>query len=193
AARLAGGIGVVKTDFVEVPSQMFEEWMSDKSVLKKLSSHYQSGQPLPDELIDKLIFMKKFDSGSFVLRQCCLSFISLEFFKDGKIKDIDSITEALFEKYQSHLQFDDQTHFHASFGHLVGYGAKYYSYMWAKVFALDLFYDVKKRGLFDPAVGKELVAKVLSKGGSVDPEELLKDFLGRKPTQDAFLSDMGIE
>jgi len=194
ATQMASFAGTsVKTDFVEVPSQMFEEWMSDKSVLKKLSSHYQSGQPLPDELIDKLIYMKKFNSGSFVLRQCCLSFISLEFFKDGKIKDIDSITKALFEKYQSHLQFDDQTHFHASFGHLVGYGAKYYSYMWAKVFALDLFYDVKKRGLFDPAVGKELVAKVLSKGGSVDPEELLKDFLGRKPDQNAFLSDMGIE
>ena len=194
ATQMASFAGTsVKTDFVEVPSQMFEEWMSDKSVLKKLSSHYQSGQPLPDELIDKLIYMKKFDSGSFILRQCCLSFISLEFFKDGKIKDADLIIKNLFTKYQSHLQFDEQTHFHTSFGHLVGYGAKYYSYMWSKVFALDLFYDVKKRGLFDPAVGKELVSKVLSKGGSVDPEELLKDFLGRKPTQDAFLSDMGIE
>ncbi len=199
--QMAGFAGTaVKTDFVEVPSQMFEEWMSDKSVLKKLSSHYQTGEPLPDELIDKLIGLKRLGagylvlgSGHFVLRQCWLSFISLEFFKDGKVKDLDGIVKNLFEKHQSHLEFDEQTHHHASFGHLVGYGAKYYSYMWSKVFALDLFYEIKKRGLFDVAVGKELVAKVLCKGGSVDPEQLLQDFLGRKPNQNAFLNDIGIE
>ena len=88
ATQMAGFAGTsVKTDFVEVPSQMFEEWMSDKSVLKKLSSHYQTGQPLPDELIDKLIEVKKFDSGKFCFTSMLLSFISLEFFKDGKIKD----------------------------------------------------------------------------------------------------------
>jgi thimet oligopeptidase len=194
ATQMAGFAGTsVKTDFVEVPSQMFEEWMADKSVLKKLSSHYQTSDPLPDELIDKLIQLKKFDSGNFILRQCCLSFVSLEFFKDGKIKNPDQIIKNLFSKYQPHLKFDDQTHFYASFGHLVGYGAKYYSYMWSKVFSLDLFYDIKKRGLFDPEIGKEFAAKVLSKGGSVDPEKLLQDFLGRKPNQNAFLKDLGIE
>lgn len=182
----------VKRDFVEVPSQMFEEWVYDKNVLKQLSSHYKTGQPLPDELIDKLIALKNFEAGHFLVRQCVLSLIALEMFKDGKIKDSDVIVKNLNEKYLDYMLFDNKTHFQASFGHLIGYGAKYYGYMWSKVFALDLFYEIKKRGLTDPSVGKELASKVLCKGGSVDPEQLLQDFLGRKPSQDAFLQDLGI-
>lgn len=185
------GLGV-KHDFVEVPSQMFEEWIYDKDVLKKLSSHYQTGQVLPDELIDKLVALKKFDAGHFLVRQCVLSLIALEMFKDGKIKDSDSIVKDLYEKYIDYMLYDQQTHFQASFGHLIGYGAKYYGYMWSKIFALDLFYEIKKRGLTDSSIGKEFVSKILCKGGSVDPEQLLQDFLGRKPSQDAFLQDMGI-
>ncbi len=185
------GLGV-KHDFVEVPSQMFEEWIYDKNTLKMLSSHYQTGQSLPDELIDKLIALKKIDAGHFLVRQCVLSLIALEMFKDGKIKDSDLIVKNMYEKHLDYMLCDDQAHFQASFGHLIGYGAKYYSYMWSKVFAIDLFYEIKKRGLNNPSVGKELVSKVLCKGGSVDPEQLLQDFLGRKPSQDAFLHDMGI-
>jgi thimet oligopeptidase len=193
ATQMANFAGLsVKHDFVEVPSQMFEEWIYDKDTLKKLSSHYQTGQPLPDELIAKLIALKKIDAGHFLVRQCVLSLIALEMFKDGKIKDSDAIVKSLYEKHLDYMLHDDQTHFQASFGHLIGYGAKYYSYMWSKVFALDLFYEIKKRGLNNPLVGKELVSKVLCKGGSVDPELLLQDFLGRQPSQDAFLHDMGI-
>lgn len=193
ATELPGCAGTaVKTDFVEVPSQMFEEWMYEKDVLRLVSSHYKTGQPLPDDMIQKLVDLKKFDSGLFVSRQCWLSTISLEFFKDGKEKDTDSIIKSLSQKMVNYLKFDDRTHFQASFGHLTDYGAKYYSYMWSKVYSLDLFYEIKRRGLMDPAVGRDFVNKVLAKGGSADPNQLLKDFLGREPNDQAFLQDLGM-
>lgn len=193
ATKLAGCAGTsVKTDFVEVPSQMFEEWLYEKDVLRLVSKHYKTGQPLPDQMIEKLVALKKFDSGLFVSRQCWLSSISLEFFKDGKYKDTDLIIKTLSEKMVNFVNFDEQTHFQASFGHLTGYGAKYYSYMWSKVFSLDLFCEIKRRGLMDPAVGHDFVEKVLGRGGSADPNELLKDFLGREPNEQAFLHDLGM-
>ena len=193
AARLAGGIGVVKTDFVEVPSQMFEEWVYEKDVLKLVSKHYKTGQPLPDEIIQKLVDLKIFDSGMFVSRLCWQSRISLECFKDGKEKDTDLIVKTLAQKMLNYRNFDETTHRQASFGHLAGYNAKYYSYLWSKIYSLDLFNEIKRRGLMDPAVGRDFVDKVLAKGGSTDPNQLLKDFLGREPNDKAFLQDLGME
>ena len=89
-------------------------------------------------------------------------------------------------------QFDPRDHFYASFGHLTGYGAQYYGYMWSKVFAVDLFAQIKKMGLLNPAVGEKYVAEVIGQGGSVDPNDLLENFLGRKPNQKAFLADLGL-
>ncbi len=183
----------VKRDFVEVPSQMFEEWMYDKRVLQKLSGHYKTGHVLPDELIDKLVALKKFESGLFVQRQCCLSFMALELFSKGEVKNTDSVIKAVSKKYIHHTYHDDQVHFQAGFGHLSGYGARYYSYMWSKVFSLDLFDKIRQHGLLNPEIGQETIDKVLGMGGSADPNELLKNFLGRNPNQDAFLHDLGFE
>lgn len=182
----------VKWDFVEMPSQIFEEWMFDKQLLKNMGSHYITGKPLSDEFIAKLIDLKKFDSGMFVERQCWLSMISLAYYKEGGQKDTDAIAQDFAKKMMPHIRFEHDTHMQASFGHLTGYGAKYYCYMWSKVFALDLFYVIKKQGLLDAKAGKVFVDKILSKGGSVDPNTLLKDFLGRAPSQDAFFKDLGI-
>ncbi len=182
----------VKYDFVEMPSQMFEEWMWDKDMLKQVSSHYLTGEPLSDSLIDTMISLKKFDSGAFLRRQAYLSLISLEYFKPGAEKDTQAIQKELFEKYCSTIAYNPNAHMQASFGHLIGYGAKYYGYMWSKVFALDLFNQVKQVGLLDAGIGKQFVDKVLGKGGSADPNDLLQDFLGREPTQDAFFEDMGL-
>jgi thimet oligopeptidase len=88
---------------------------------------------------------------------------------------------------------DPRDHFYTSFGHLTGYGARYYGYMWSKVFAHDLFNEIKKIGLLDPSIGRKYVDAVIGKGGSKDPNDLLKDFLGREPNQDAFLKDMGLQ
>jgi thimet oligopeptidase len=182
----------VKRDFVEVPSQMFEEWMWDKDILKKVSCHYKTGQALSEDLIDKKIALKKFASGFGITRQCILSFLALDCFSEGQNKNTDQIRKNVYEKYNKSIRFEPDAHMLASFGHLMGYGAKYYGYMWSKVFALDLFYKIKKDGLLDSQVGQKLVFNVLGKGGSVDPEILLKDFLGREPNQEAFLKDLGI-
>ncbi|MCK4265530.1 Zn-dependent oligopeptidase [Candidatus Babeliales bacterium] len=180
-----------KTDFVEMPSQMFEEWMWDKEILKSVSNHYKTGKSLPADLINKMVELKKFDSGYFVLRQCVLSLIALNLFDEGERKDSTKIVNDLWSSYVTDVKYDPRSHFHAAFGHLTGYGARYYGYMWSKVFALDIFDAVKKNGLLNPDIGKKLVDLVLGKGGSVEPEKLLKDFLGREPNQNAFLEDMG--
>lgn len=194
ATELASFSGTsVKRDFVEMPSQMLEEWLYDPEILKKVSKHYQTGQSLPDEIITKLIELKTFDSGSFVQRQANLATLALDVFKPGADKNVAELHKQLHEKLRKHVAFDDTSHFYTSFGHLPGYGAKYYGYLWSKVFALDLFEKIKKHGLLNPEIGAEYEAKVLGKGGSADPNDLLKDFLGRAPNQEAFLRDMGFE
>lgn len=182
----------VKRDFVEMPSQIFEEWLFDKPLLQGLTHHYQTGKPLPDALIDKMIALKKFDSGMFLERQCIFSLMALEYFGPGATKDTDAIRAALAQRIIPEIRLEPDAHFQASFGHLTGYGAKYYGYMWSKVFALDLFYVVKEQGLLNPEAGKLFVDKILSKGGSIDPNILLKDYLGREPNDKAFFQDLGI-
>ena len=118
--------------------------------------------------------------------------MALDYFDSGQNKDTDKIKKELHEKYMKNVRYEPDLHFQASFGHLIGYGAKYYGYMWAKVFALDIFYQVKKHGLLNSQIGKKLVDLILSKGGSVKPDILLKNFLGRESNQQAFLKDLGI-
>jgi len=182
----------VKRDFVEMPSQMLEEWLSDADVLKQVSSHYQTGAPLPDDLIKRTLDLKNFDSGTFVQRQLMLSSLALEYYKAGEQKDMYKIYKNLSKTMRPMVAFEDADHMYASFGHLTGYGAKYYGYMWSKVFALDLFAQIKKHGLLNPEIGKKYVHHVIGKGGSDDPMVLLQSFLGREPNQQAFLQDLGL-
>lgn len=187
----------VKTDYVEMPSQMFEEWMIEADMLERVSSHYKTGQPLPIAMINKKIELKKFDSGYFVLRQAMLSLLSLGLSQaDERAIDPAGLWQELNKTYMaSMMSFEPEAHFYASFGHLgsAGYAAKYYSYMWSKVFALDIFAAVKKQGLLDHNVGQKVAQGLLGKGGSVDPDALLYAFLGREPNQKAFLHELGLE
>lgn len=182
----------VKTDFVELPSQMLEEWLWDTAILKSVSSHYQTNQPLSDELIAKMLALKNFSSGCFVQRQLYLTTLSLDLFKEGAQKDPAALSERLQKVIKKNSMYDPAGHMYASFGHLTEYAAKYYGYMWSKVFALDIFDEIKKQGLLNPVVGQKYVATVIGKGGSKDPNQLLQDFLGREPNQKAFLKDLGL-
>jgi thimet oligopeptidase len=181
-----------KTDFVELPSQMLEEWLMDKDILKKVSGHYITGQPLPDEIIDTIIELKNLSSGYFVTRQVYLSSIALSYFGSGENKDPHTIMQQLYTQLLPHMAFVKDNHFYTSFGHLTGYGAKYYGYLWSKVFALDIFATIKKHGLLNPEIGQKYVKEVLSKGGAQDPNELLYNFLGREPNAQAFFEEMGL-
>lgn len=182
----------VKTDFVEMPSQMLEEWLWDKDILKKVSSHYKTGEPLPDDLIKNIIALKRFDTGLFVTRQAFLAFLALDLYKSGTDKDPYRMSHALVERMLPRIHYGPEYRFYASFGHLTGYGAKYYGYLWSKVFALDLFDKIQQKGLLNGEIGEQYVRKILNKGGSADPNTLLRDFLGREPNKDAFIKDLGL-
>lgn len=181
-----------KTDFVELPSQMLEEWLHDKDILKKVSKHYITGQPLPDDIIDTIIQLKNLTTGYFVTRQVYLSSIALSYFGAGEQKDPHAIMQTLYTTMLPHMAYCEDNHFYTSFGHLTGYSAKYYGYLWSKVFALDLFATIKQYGLLNPEIGQKYIKEVLGKGGAQDPNELLYNFLGREPNAQAFLQEMGL-
>lgn len=194
ATHLYGFSGVtsVKFDFVETPSQMFEEWLNNEDILKKLSHHYKTGESLPNDIIEKLIELDKFDAGDRYLRQIGLSLFSLRLF-DNSDHDIQEFYKEIMTFARPNIVFDDKDHGAASFGHLTEYASKYYSYLWAQIYSMDLFETIKKQGLLNSEVGKKVAHEILSKGGSVEPAVLLKKFLGRESNQDAFLRHFGFE
>lgn len=182
----------VKTDFVELPSQMLEEWLWDAEILKMMGSHFKTGLPMSDDLIATIIGLKNFSSGGWVLRQSLYSFMSLDCFSAGSTKNVIHIMNDLREKLLPHVMEYSENHSPFSFGHLTDYGARYYSYLWSKIFALDLFSYIKQFGLLNPEIGQRYVETILAKGGSKDPGQLLKDFLGREPNEEAFFEDLGL-
>lgn len=182
----------VKRDFVEMPSQMLEEWMTDRDILKLISSHYQTGQSLSDEIIDNMLAAKHIATGSFTQRQCFLSLLALNYFLEGQDKNVNDMYQQLQQKFVKYVAASPDNHFYASFGHLSGYGSKYYGYLWSKVFALDMFDQIKKHGLLDASIGTKYITDVIGRGASEDPNNLIKNFLGREPRDDAFFKDMGL-
>lgn len=193
ATRMATFSGTnVKLDFVEMPSQMLEEWLYDPAILKKMSGHYITGEPLSDELIESMIKIKKFGSGLFARRQVMQGLLSLALFEEGADKQPARMHQALFEEIMGdYIAYDSANNFHASFGHLAEYGSRYYCYMWSKVYALDMFNHIKKQGLLNNEIGRKYIENVIGKGGSIEPEKLLVDFLGRQPDMEAFFDDFG--
>jgi thimet oligopeptidase len=191
--RLASFAGIAtRRDFVEVPSQMLEEWLWDAQVLKQISKHYVTGEPLPDDMIQKIIALQQFDRGWFWQRQSFLASVALAYFQDGAHKDITAIWRDTYAKIMRNVAQDKEEHQFASFGHLTGYAARYYGYMWAEVLAVDIFDHIKEQGLLRPGAGKDYVTYVLSKGGSREPEDMMRDFLGREPSNAAFLKHAGL-
>jgi len=182
----------VKTDFVEMPSQMLEEWLWDGAILKKISKHYITGQPLSDELIAKIQQLKHFDTGYTIKRQIGLANLSLACYLPGEHKDVAALVHQLHTQYNRSTAYEPRAHFYASFGHLMPYAAKYYGYLWSRVFALDLFSCIKQEGLLNPVIGKRYAREILAKGGSQDPNQLIKNFLGREPSITPFLHDLGL-
>lgn len=182
----------VKQDFVEMPSQIFEEWLWDKQLLKDVSSHYKTGEKLPDALLEKMIELKNFSTGREVEAQIYYALLSLAYYGPGSQKDLDAILQKVYKKTLEHIAFDTQNHMYAAFGHLMDYGPKYYGYLWSKVFALDVFNVIKHEGLLNGKAGQKYVDLVVGKGGSAEPEDLLRTYLGREPNQEAFLKDLGL-
>ncbi len=180
-----------KTDFVELPSQILEEWLWDKDVLQMCSSHFETGQALPDDIIERMIEGKNAFRGFEYMRQIMLANFSLKL-HTAPCQNLDKLYLDLKNVYQPHLVSFEGDRYYLSFGHLSHYAARYYGYLWSKVFALDVFEQIKKQGLLNPEVGTRYINCIIGKGGSKDPNELLEDFLEREPTQDAFFTNIGL-
>lgn len=193
ATELASVAGTsVKFDFAEMPSQMLEEWLWDPAILKRISSHYKTNEPLPDDLIANIRALKGFGKGISTLSQVFLASLSLVYYQPGADKDVLKIMQDLQKEFSIGQFRDDEDRSFASFTHLAGYGPRYYGYLWSKVFALDLFSVIEPLGLTNSTIGAKYVDTILAQGGSKEPAQLLTDFLGREPSAEAFFNDIGV-
>lgn len=165
-------------DFVEAPSQIFEEWAKDYATLKAFAVD-DKGQVLPKELMDKLVAADNFGKALWVRHQMFYAGLSLAMHnRDPKSIDQDKLVEEIQGRY-SPYKMVPETHMQASFGHLNGYSAIYYTYMWSMVISKDLFSRFQKEGILEPKVAMRYRQMVLGQGGSKDAADLVADFLER--------------
>ncbi len=170
-------------DFVEAPSQMLEEWAWDHDVLKTFATN-AAGEPIPAELVTKMRAAKEFGKGYYARTQ--MFYAATSYYLHQRVpEDLTALMKQMQAKYDLFGYVPD-THFHASFGHLQGYGSGYYTYMWSLVIAKDLFSAFDPAAMFDTGVSHRYRDRILAAGGSKDAADLVADFLGRPYNFDAF-------
>lgn len=188
----------VAWDFVELPSQIMENWTWEPEVINMLSSHFQTGEKMPKELFEKMAEARNFRSANFLMRQIGFGLLDLALHIDYQPqRDGDLLTycRTLAEPFSPTPLTSDYatvTTFSHLFSSPVGYGAGYYSYLWAEVLDADAYSRFEKEGIFNRTTGTELREKVLSKGNSEDPMKLFTAFMGREPSIEALLRRAGI-
>jgi thimet oligopeptidase len=171
--------GDLENDFIEAPSQMFEEWPKDPAILKTFARHYKTNEPIPAELAEKARAAADFGRALNVRTQMFYAAISLDFYnRDPQGLDQDKLVAQLQERYTP-FKFVEGTHMQTAFGHLNGYSAVYYTYMWSLVIAKDMFTEFKKNGLVNPEVAAKYRNAVLGASGTKPAADLVRDFLGR--------------
>ena len=183
-------------DFVELPSQFMENFSIEKEFLRTFAFHYQTGEPLPDELIDRIVKSRNFNVAYACLRQVSFGLLDMAYYtkKDEFTDDIISFEKKAWEKAMVLPQLPD-TCMTVQFSHIMvgGYAAGYYSYKWAEVLDADAFSVFKKHGIFDKKTADSFRENILSKGGTENPMTLYKRFKGGEPTIDALLKRNGIK
>ena len=183
----------VSWDFVETPSQMLERWAWNPQVLKKISKHYQTAQPLPDEMIEKMIAAKNFGAAGSYLRQDFFAQYDMTLHTKNKTPDTTKTYFSMTKKIRG-LPLTKGTYPQAAFGHIMGgYDAGYYGYLWSEVIAEDFFSEFEKNGVFNPQTGLKFRREILEKGGTVEEEQMVQNFLGRQEDITPFLKSIGLE
>ncbi len=189
----------VAWDFVELPSQIMENWCWERESLDLFARHHETGDPIPAELFDKLVAAKNFQSASATMRQVAFAKMDLllhtETQKYIAADDIETTMRADIAACLTATNPPAPTimrRFNHIFSDPVGYAAGYYSYKWAEVLDADAFTRFKKEGIFNAETGAEYVSKLLSRGNSADPMELYRDFMGREPDPQALLIRSGL-
>jgi len=178
-------------DFVEAPSQMLEHWCWEPAVLRSFARHYETGDPLPQSLLDSLVAAKQLDSGIMTLRQLFFATLDLTYHSPGFDGDTTATVARLHDI--TGFPYTPGTHFQSGFGHLFGYDAGYYGYLWSHVFGDDMYTRFETTSPMDTATGLHYRRTILERGGTVDGDQLVRDFLGREPNNEAFLRGLGLE
>lgn len=183
----------VARDFVEAPSQMFENWVWDPTVLKTFARHYKTGAPIPDDLVAGMVRAKYLGSGLFTERQFYYGLTDMTYHTTpGGVVDCRKVADELFPQVEQYGPVQGIYYF-ASFGHLIGYQAGYYGYQWSLVYAADMFQRFKELGLLSPEAGMYYRKKILARGSTIDELDMVKDYLGREPNMDAYLEQLGMK
>ena len=183
-------------DFVELPSQFMENYAVEKEFLKTFAFHYKTGEPLPDELIRRIVKSRNFMAATACLRQVSFGLLDMAYYtkKDEFTDDIIPFEKQAWKKAVLGEQLPD-TCMTVQFSHIMagGYAAGYYSYKWAEVLDADAFAVFKRHGIFDQKTAQSFRDNILSKGGTEHPMTLYKKFKGSEPTIDALLKRNGIK
>ena len=190
----ASGINGVAWDAVELPSQFMENWCWEPEGLALISGHYESGEPLPQDLLDKMLAAKNFQSGLMMVRQIEFSLFDFELHAThGDGRSVLDVLEGIRQEV-SVLRPPAYNRFPNSFAHIFagGYAAGYYSYKWAEVLSADAFSKFEEDGVFNRATGNAFRDAILARGGSQAPMVLFVDFRGREPSIDALLRHLGL-
>ncbi|WP_029077537.1 M3 family metallopeptidase [Bradyrhizobium sp. th.b2] len=187
----------VFTDFVELPSQLYEHWQERPEVLQRFARHYQTGEALPDDLLKRFLAARKFNQGFATVEFVSSALVDLEFHTQpaAASRDIRAFEQKELEKIGMPAEISLR-HRPTQFGHIFSgdhYASGYYSYMWSEVMDADAFGAFEEAGdIFDPATAKRLHDDIYSSGGSRDPEEAYVAFRGREPEPDALLRRRGL-
>lgn len=194
------GINGVPWDAVELPSQFLENWCWQPEALSFISGHFETGEPLPQAMLDKMLAAKNFQSAMQMLRQIEFSIFDFKMHatynpnaRDNS-QHIQQVLNEVREQYAV-IKASDFNRFQHGFGHIFGggYAAGYYSYKWAEVLSADAFSRFEEEGVFNKNVGNDFLTNILERGGSKEPSELFKAFRGREPSIAALLRHCGIK
>jgi thimet oligopeptidase len=172
-------------DFVEAPSQMFEEWAWSREVLDRFAKHFKTGARIPDDLYKAMTSARTFGRALDTQRQLFLASLDQELHARAPGFDSTRVVQEVQEATDS-FGYVKGTHFQSSFGHLISYDAGYYSYQWALALSRDVLTRFRKEGMLNPKVAAAWRDEVLSKGGGTEERSMVKAFLGREPNNEAY-------
>lgn len=191
------GINGVAWDAVELPSQFLENWCWEPEALQFISGHYETGEPLPQDLLNNMLAARNFQSAMQMVRQLEFSLFDLRIHRDYDSSQGGQQIQTILDQTRREVavrQPPKYNRFQHGFGHIFagGYAAGYYSYKWAEVLSADAFARFEEEGIFNAATGRDFLEAILERGGSKDAMELFKAFRGREPQVDALLRHSGI-